>query len=251
LFDRSILNLHEEIYKMNFTKTMFALAIGSVGIMGSVSAHAVANTFEFIGGGASVSGGLAAPTGSWFSMLAMDTDSDGIPDSNLYTAMRAAGTTGTPGPNGMLNMDVAEPITIGAGGTNHNTGNSIDRDWSFFSAWGAHFTNQALEVTWDGVSNLASVNMAGWTVAWNGGAIDMGAGGPAVINLGGDGLGGGNDTLDYNAIVPSGGFAGVAYGLHMVGNATLAPVPEASTYGMMLAGLGLVGFAVRRRKQGI
>jgi hypothetical protein len=26
-----------------------------------------------------------------------------------------------------------------------------------------------------------------------------------------------------------------------------APVPEASTYGMMLAGLGLVGFAVRRR----
>lgn len=27
-----------------------------------------------------------------------------------------------------------------------------------------------------------------------------------------------------------------------------APVPEASTYGMMLAGLGLVGFAARRRK---
>lgn len=30
--------------------------------------------------------------------------------------------------------------------------------------------------------------------------------------------------------------------------APTAPVPEASTYGMMLAGLGLVGFAVRRRK---
>ena len=30
--------------------------------------------------------------------------------------------------------------------------------------------------------------------------------------------------------------------------ATVTPVPEASTYGMMLAGLGLVGFAVRRRK---
>lgn len=29
---------------------------------------------------------------------------------------------------------------------------------------------------------------------------------------------------------------------------TIAAVPEASTYGMMLAGLGLVGFAVRRRK---
>lgn len=30
--------------------------------------------------------------------------------------------------------------------------------------------------------------------------------------------------------------------------ALITPVPEASTYGMMLAGLGLVGFAVRRRK---
>lgn len=237
---------------MNFKKTLFALAIGSVGIVGSMSAHAVANTFSFNGG--TVVGGV--PTGgSWFSMLATDTDSDGIPDTNVYTAMRAAGTTGADLSPGTLNFDVVEPITIGAGGAVHNTGNSIDRDWSFFSAWGAHFTNQALEVTWDGVSNTATVNMDGWTVAWNGGAIDMGAGADAIINLGGDGLGGGNDTLDYMAVVPSGGFAGVQYGLHLVGSATLAApvaaVPEASTYGMMLAGLGLVGFAVRRRKQSI
>jgi hypothetical protein len=243
---------------MNFTKTMFALAIGSVGIMSSVSAHAVANTFEFIGGGNPTSvpvpsyGSIpgAPATGSWFSMLAADANGDGITD-NTYVAIRAAGSTGNPGFNGMLDMDVAEPITVGAGGTNHNTGNSIDRDWSFFSAWGAHFTTGPLEVTWDGVSNTATVDMTGWSVAWNGGIIDMGAGAPAVINLGGDGLGGLNDTLDYNAVVPSGGFAGVQYGLHLVGNATLAPVPEASTYGMMLAGLGLVGFAVRRRKQSI
>jgi hypothetical protein len=29
---------------------------------------------------------------------------------------------------------------------------------------------------------------------------------------------------------------------------TAAPVPEAETYAMMLAGLGLVGFMARRRK---
>ncbi|MBC2732195.1 PEP-CTERM sorting domain-containing protein [Thiobacillus sp.] len=235
---------------MTFTKTLFALAIGSVGIMGSMSAHAVANTFSFNGG--TVAGGV--PTGgSWFSMLATDTNSDGIADTNVYTAMRAAGTTGTDLSPGTLNFDVAEPITVGAPG-GHNSGNSIDRDWSFFNAWGAHFTDQALEVTWDGVSNTATVHMAGWQVAWNGGVIDMGAGADAIINLGGDGLGGNNDTLDYSAIVPSGGFAGVQYGLHLQGNATLAvpaPIPEASTYGMMLAGLGLVGFAVRRRKQAI
>jgi hypothetical protein len=33
-----------------------------------------------------------------------------------------------------------------------------------------------------------------------------------------------------------------------VASGSIAAVPEASTYGMMLAGLGLVGFAVRRRK---
>ena len=44
------------------------------------------------------------------------------------------------------------------------------------------------------------------------------------------------------------GFDGVEYGLLLVGSANLMPVPEASTYGMMLAGVGLVGFAVRRRK---
>lgn len=35
---------------------------------------------------------------------------------------------------------------------------------------------------------------------------------------------------------------------HLEGVATLAPVPEADTYAMMLAGLGLVGFMARRRR---
>jgi hypothetical protein len=63
-----------------------------------------------------------------------------------------------------------------------------------------------------------------------------------------DGTSGGAYTIDYTATVPAGdasGFGGVQYALHMEG---VAAVPEASTYGMMLAGLGLVGFAVRRRK---
>ncbi len=45
------------------------------------------------------------------------------------------------------------------------------------------------------------------------------------------------------------GFTGNRADWHLEGIATsVAAVPEASTYGMMLAGLGLVGFAVRRRK---
>jgi hypothetical protein len=35
----------------------------------------------------------------------------------------------------------------------------------------------------------------------------------------------------------------------MNGNLMIAAVPEAETYAMMLAGLGLVGFMVARRRQ--
>ncbi len=53
------------------------------------------------------------------------------------------------------------------------------------------------------------------------------------------------------AIVPgmeNGPFPGYNANFNLTGANLITPVPEASTYGMMLAGLGLVGFAVRRRK---
>lgn len=226
---------------MKFTMTKIAAALA----LTAVATGAQANSFDFL------AGNTTTLAGSWFSMLAMDSDEDGIPDTNVYTGLRGAGTTGIDPvlAGGTLNFDITNTITVGATPGAHNAGNMIDRDWSFFSAWGAHYTNGPLAVTWDGVSNTATVDMTGWTVAWNAGSIDMGAGSPAVIdNV--DGIwGNGNDTLNYSAIVPSGGFAGVSYALRMEGSANLtAPVPEASTYGMMLAGLGLVGFAVRRRK---
>lgn len=234
---------------MNFPKSMFALALGSVCVMQSVTALAVENSFSFNGGSDALDNGLTAPaSGSWFSLLAADTDEDNIPDQYWYTSMRAAGTTGTDLSPGTLDFDAAEPINVYAGLGGHNTGNSIDRDWSFLGNWGAHYTNQALEVTWDGVSNTALVSMDGWMWAWNGASHDWGTG-TAIINLGGDGLGGGNDTLDYSVIAPSGGFAGVLYTLHLEGNAVLSPVPEADTWAMLLAGLGMVGVAARYRKQ--
>ena len=44
-----------------------------------------------------------------------------------------------------------------------------------------------------------------------------------------------------------GPFVGFEANFNFTNTTATAPVPEASTYGMMLAGLGLVGFAVRRR----
>lgn len=56
-------------------------------------------------------------------------------------------------------------------------------------------------------------------------------------------------TLDWSHVITAAedpDFAGQRADWHMEG--VMVAVPEASTYGMMLAGLGLVGFAVRRRK---
>lgn len=221
---------------MSFQKTMFALAIGSVGIMGASSALAAASGGAAVGTFDFGAGNVTTLAGSWFSMLAADMDEDMIPETNVYTGLRGAGTVGTnfDTAGGTLNFGQANPV------------GTIDRTWSFFSGPGNHWTDQILEVTVVDANTL-NVNMSGWTVYWNGGNIDMGAGGPAVIsNV--DGIwNNGNDTLDYSAVVPSGSFTGVQYALHLQGS--MAPVPEASTYGMMLAGLGLVGFAVRRRKR--
>jgi hypothetical protein len=121
-------------------------------------------------------------------------------------------------------------------------------------------------------STEAGLDMSGWTVTWNGVVIPMGTGawtpaasiagmaaGPysnGVAKFSWDGTGGTVESglityaLDYLATVPLGhpsGFGGVQYALHL----EAVPVPEASTYGMMLAGLGLVGFAAARRRTSI
>lgn len=77
---------------MNKTLLNSALTL-AIGFASMGTAQA-ANVFNFVGGGVPVNSGTSAPTGSWFSMLAQDTNSDGIPDTNFYTAIRAAGGTG-------------------------------------------------------------------------------------------------------------------------------------------------------------
>lgn len=82
------------------------------------------------------------------------------------------------------------------------------------------------------------------------GVIDFAWGvttGIKVVNVWNVSAGAGGTTLYTAAAVP-GMENGPFPGYNAQFNLTAAPVPEASTYGMMLAGLGLVGFAVRRRK---
>ncbi|MHB1098546.1 MAG: PEP-CTERM sorting domain-containing protein [Burkholderiales bacterium] len=231
---------------MNFTKTMFALAIGSVGIMGAMSATAAtlgAGDTLTIVTGSTYSGAATAGTTSWFAM-------DNSGDSKIQLGEKVALFQGTTG------------IVIGASNT---APGEIDAPWAFFSSTGKDFVTTAITQT-----SATSLDLSGWSVNWSTIAlIPMGSGawtplnavnagmatsgyanGSAVFSW--DGNYGSTYTLDYTATVPAGdpsNFGGVQYALHLSGVVTqAAPVPEASTYGMMLAGLGLVGFAVRRRK---
>jgi len=227
---------------MNFQKTIFALAIGSVGIMGAMSATAATlgtgDTLSIVTG-TTYYGAATSGTTSWFAM-----DNDG--NSKIIVGEKVALFQGTQG------IVIGSKQALGA----------IVAPWSFFSATGYNYT-PTTAIT----GGTGGLDMSGWMVNWNGGDIDMGAGGAwqptnalaagmatttftnSTANFVWDGNYGSTYTLDYTATVPSGGFKGVQYSLHLTGVVTqAAPVPEASTYGMMLAGLGLVGFAVRRRK---
>jgi hypothetical protein len=233
---------------MNFTKTMLALAVGSVGIMGAMSAHAVA----FNNGDAlSITAGVDAfdtngnfsnvSSGSWFGM---DTNGN----------LKIAGSEKVSISQGTTGLVIGTTTSAGASHAGAPVGgdtNAITAPWNFFGNTGSDYLTVAATGSTD-----AGLDFSGWTVTWNGiPAIPMGAGAwgvgyaEGIANISWDGTDGGAYTLDYHGTVPLGdasGFGGVSYALHLEG--TVAAVPEASTYGMMLAGLGLVSFAVRRRK---
>lgn len=57
-----------------------------------------------------------------------------------------------------------------------------------------------------------------------------------------------NDVLNTSTNAVLTGFNGSTTIIHFEGVATLAPIPEPETYALMLAGLGLVGVAARRRR---
>lgn len=254
---------------MNFKKTMFALAVGSVGIVGAVSAQAAAvnngDTLTIQTPTFNQYGYVNAGTGSYF---AMDTNGDGIFKAAERTALSQGAT-------GLVIGTTTSPGASHGGAPAAGDTNAIDAPWNFFKNTGSDFL--VSPVTGDTTSGL---NFSGWRVTWNGiPSINMGGGiqncgttsdgicinpasgadiggtfnnGTGIAAFAWDGVYGHTYTIDYAATVPqadASGFGGVGYQLHLQGTVMqAAAVPEASTYGMMLAGLGLVGFAVRRRK---
>ena len=172
----------------------------------------------------------AIPDGNYF---AMDNDGSGAWEDAERVAIEA-------GPDGGILL-----------GQDQSAFPSIDATWNFFGNPGNHTQAGTLSVA-SSAGNTATINMSGWTVMWGApqAPIDMGQGADAIVTCGVDCAAGDTFTLDYNAIVPDGGFAGVAYQLHLSGTigegAPAIPVPAAVwLFGSGL--LGLVGVARRRK----
>jgi hypothetical protein len=153
---------------------------------------------------------------------------------------------------------------------NGATQSNIDA-FTFYGAFGSNETRGTGISILSASGDTATVDMSGWVVDWNGVQnIPMGTGawsagytngvGNITCDAGSGCAVGSAYTLKYTATVPLGepsGFGGVKYYLELHGAMCLdcdylvptIPIPEASTYGMMMAGLGLVGLMARRRKQ--
>ena len=173
----------------------------------------------------------AIPDGNYF---AMDNDGSGVWEDGERVGIEA-------GPDGGILL-----------GVDQSAFPSIDATWNFFGNPGNHVQAGTLSVASDDGAGNATINMTGWTVMWGApqAPIDMGQGADAIVTCGVDCGVGDSFTLDYNAVVPSGGFAGVAYALHLTGTigAGTPEIPVPAAVWLFGSGLlGLVGVARRRK----
>lgn len=249
---------------MNFKKTMFALAIGTVALTSHAATLAPYSMLTIASGVNTYDANtndFYVSSGSWF---AMDTNGDSRVNRSEKVALSQGFTA-------LVIGMATSPGASHAGVPVPGDYNAITAPWAFFGATGSDYTTVGITG-----SSESGLNMSSWTITWNGiPAISLGSGAWTPLNAVGTGMAAGvyangvakfswngtygtGYTLDYTATVPANdasGFGSVQYALHLTGLAgcldcTAAdPIPEASTYAMMLAGLGLVGFAARRRKQ--
>jgi hypothetical protein len=209
---------------MTFTKTLLAAALATAAMSAQAAPDALLNTsnFQMFDPTGAFVGGAAAPTltgfidtvaGTW--NVASTTPFFGLQWTASGGTLYGAGThTVNVNGDGALGAGVGDmTFTVGAG----QVGGNINFAWGATS--GIDVFNIWNVSTVGGVTTYTSTN---FSAIYNGVAVAP----DAILGLG----------------MVDGPFPGFSANFNMA-----TAVPEASTYGMMLAGLGLVGFAVRRR----
>lgn len=114
-----------------------------------------------------------------------------------------------------------------------NVTGSFDNSYTFDIAEASGFSAAALNLDFTTFANIADFNMSLWQ-----GSTNLGSG--TIFSY--SNLASGSYALNLT------GNTGTAGGFY-AGVAMLAPVPEASTWLMMLAGISLVGLALHRKNR--
>lgn len=224
--------------------TMTKIAAGLVLAVAATGAHAVgvtSLTIEEIGGvgGMTLSSATPSAVGGIFGFFATD------PGNGVLGAGGKAWTSAGSTDGAMITDGVAQ------GNGDFTLGFTYGGPFQF----SPNTTNGGVTASWTGVdgANTLSLDLSGFGGQWAATGKnyplnpDAGTLVSDVQTIGGVTY----YTVDWSHTITAAedtDFEGQRADWHMEGVMATAPIPEASTYGMMLAGLGLVGFAVRRRK---
>lgn len=222
-------------------RIMFGLTVGLTGLVAATAASAVTTTLDFAGNICGVAGNLACADGS---QIGQGYGDSAIVDVSYRSIATATNTVYEPflkhwGPN---YGDLANVVYGGADGVNY--------------ASEIRFTPVAgYEVALIGLDAACYLNRASCrTVSYQVGSV----GGTPIVSgstplpVGGHAAIAGSSAYFTDGIVLrwgpdayDAGFDNIAFDVRAVGAA--GPVPEPSTWLMMIAGFGLAGAALRRR----
>lgn len=227
---------------MNFKKSLLAVAIAGASVA-SINAHAVetvmAVDYASFGMGFFTGGGYL-PQGSYL----FGTGADDITDQ--YNP--AGWNTSAAQPSGVAAPGSIVSFTFGTGANDQvNTFTAPASGQAAVAGGGP-----APVFTGTLTNGATTMDMSSFFANWNGTEFNQGnaAANLTLSNCSGTGLTAACDySMSWMSAIVGGPFSGQT-GSWVLGG-TIAAVPEASTYGMMAAGLGLVAFAARRRTRRI
>lgn len=214
---------------MNFKKTLLAVALAGA----SVSAYAVPTVMEVTGGQFGMgffTGGGFLPITAFGSGAADITDQYNLAGWNTSVAQ----------PSGVAAPGSIASFTFGTGANDQVNTFTAPASGQAGVAGGGPFP----VFTGSLVNGATTMDMSSFFANWNGTEFNQGSS-AAALTLSGCGATSCNYSMAWTSAIVGGPFNGQTGSWKLTG--TIAAVPEASTYGMMIAGLGLVGFVARRR----
>lgn len=120
-----------------------------------------------------------------------------------------------------------------------------------FDTMGLSIDTSPASISFAAASNGATIDY--WVIGGNRGSYEAFDAAHTSLGVFTVDASGGSDVLgthSFSGLVSSIEWAGNP-GFVQVSTLTISPVPEPETYAMLLAGLGLLGFAARRRQQNV